>query len=48
LEGAAFANVQTLEGGLEAWAWEAEEEGSRVPPLVVDDDGEGELPGAWV
>ena len=48
LEGAAFANVQTLEGGLEAWAWEAEEEGSRVPPLVVDDDGEGGLPGAWV
>ena len=48
MEGAAFANVQTLEGGLEAWAWEAEEEGSRVPPLVVDDDGEGGLPGAWV
>ena len=47
LEGAAFTNVQTLEGGLDAWAWEAEEEGG-VPPLVVDDDGEGGLPGAWV
>ena len=43
LEGAAFTNVQTLEGGLDAWAWEAEEEG-RVPPLVVDDDVEGGLP----
>ena len=47
LEEAAFTNVQTLEGGLDAWAWEAEEEGG-VPPLVVDDDGEDALPGAWV
>ena len=47
LEGAAFTNVQTLNGGLRAWEAEAEED-EGVPPLTVDEDGEGGLTGAWV
>ena len=48
LEAASFTNVCTLDGGLNAWAYEAEEEESEVPPLVIDEDGEGGLTGAWV
>jgi rhodanese-related sulfurtransferase len=43
LEAAAFTNVHTLDGGLQATG---EEDG--LPPYVVDEDGEGGLTGAWV
>ena len=46
----AAADVSVLEGGLQAWEWDAEELGdeSMLPPLVIDEDGEGGLVGAWV
>ena len=46
----AAADVSVLEGGLQAWEWDAEEQGdeSMLPPLVIDEDGEGGLVGAWV
>ena len=48
LEAAAFSQVLSLAGGLRAWEADAEDEGSGVPPLVVDEDGEGGLTSAWV
>ena len=48
LEAAEFSNVGVVEGGLRAWEAEAEDENEEVPPLVIDDDGEGGLTGAWV
>jgi rhodanese-related sulfurtransferase len=48
LEAAGFKRVSTLDGGLRAWEAAAEEEGAGVPPLVIDEDGEGGLTGAWV
>ena len=47
LEAAEFLDVQVLDGGLRAWEWEADENDA-VPPLFVDEDGEGGLTGAWV
>ena len=44
----AFTNVCLVEGGLEAWEAEAEDEEAGLPKLVVDDDGEGALTGSWV
>ena len=46
LEAAAFRDVRTLEGGLRAW--EEAEDDAGLPSLVVDEDGEGGLTGAWV
>ena len=43
LESSGFASVAVLDGGLRAW--EAEED---LPGVVVDEDGEGGLVGAWV
>ena len=40
-------NVCLVEGGLEAWEAEAEDEEAGFQ-LVVDDDGEGALTGSWV
>ena len=48
LEAADFTNVQTLEGGLRAWEADAWDDEELVPPLVMDEDGEGGLTGAWV
>ena len=48
LEEAAFTNVQVLDGGLRAWEAEAEDEDAGVPPLVIDEDVQGGLVGAWV
>eukprot|EP00308_Calcidiscus_leptoporus_P012480 CAMPEP_0119387322 /NCGR_PEP_ID=MMETSP1334-20130426/100134_1 /TAXON_ID=127549 /ORGANISM="Calcidiscus leptoporus, Strain RCC1130" /LENGTH=419 /DNA_ID=CAMNT_0007409025 /DNA_START=50 /DNA_END=1306 /DNA_ORIENTATION=- len=39
LEAAAFTDVQTLEGGLNVWGWEAEDD-PELPRVVVDEDGE--------
>ena len=46
LEAVEFTDVRVLEGGLQAWEALAEE--GELPPLVVDDDGDGGLTGAWV
>ena len=48
LEHAAFTNVCTLEGGLRHWEAEAWNDEELVPSLVIDEDGEGGLTGAWV
>ncbi|KOO28755.1 hypothetical protein Ctob_002256 [Chrysochromulina tobinii] len=47
---AGFADVRTVEGGLRAWEADADEaaDPEAVPPLLVDEDGEGGLNGAWV
>ena len=47
LEAAAFTNVLTLAGGLQAWEAEAEDEAAGIPALVIDEDGEGGLTGTW-
>ena len=47
LEAASFTNVQILLGGLRSWEAEAAHDSS-VPSLVVEQDGEGGLTGAWV
>lgn len=49
LEAAAFSDVSVVAGGMRAWAEEAEED-EAVPPVVVNEDGEGGLTGegAWV
>ncbi|KAL1507075.1 hypothetical protein AB1Y20_007936 [Prymnesium parvum] len=47
LESAAFTEVRYLEGGLRAWEADAEDDVG-VPPLVVDEDGQAGLTGAWV
>jgi rhodanese-related sulfurtransferase len=50
LVAAGFADVRTVEGGLRAWEADADEaaDPEAVPPLLVDEDGEGGLNGAWV
>jgi len=49
LAAAAFTNVCLVEGGLQAWEEEAEDEAAGlVPKLVIDEDGEGALTGSWV
>ena len=49
LEGAGFSDVRTLEGGLNAWEWgDEDQDGEGLPAMVVDEDGEGGLTGAWV
>ncbi len=48
LEAASFTNVQTVAGGLTAWSAGAEEEGADLPAVLIDEDGEGGLTGAWV
>lgn len=48
LAAAAFTNVCLVEGGLQAWEDEAEDEEAGVPKLVIDDDGDGALSGSWV
>ena len=47
LAAAAFTNVCLVEGGLQAWEDEAEDEEAGVPKLVIDDDGDGALSGSW-
>ena len=50
LVAAGFADVRTVEGGLRAWEADADEAADPevVPPLLVDEGGEGGLNGAWV
>lgn len=47
LVAAGFIDVRMVEGGLRAWE-EAAAEGDVVPELVIDEEGEGGLTGAWV